>query len=262
VKNILLPQNLRVLRAFVSSDVLIALDFDGTLAPIVKSRGQARMRASTRLALLKLTDRFPCAVISGRAFMDIQGKVSGIPLVEVVGNHGLEWGRPTPTMRRVLTRVGVWRRTLSRELSSIAGTELEDKRFTLSVHYRNSAHPASARKKISRLLEDLPGARIQGGKRVFNVLPVNLGDKGTALERIMARSGCVRAVFVGDDVTDEDVFALGNPERILTIRVGKRRDSRADYFVRDQEAVDLLLAELLKARMPLAAPGPRDSLAA
>jgi trehalose 6-phosphate phosphatase len=59
---------------------------------------------------------------------------------------------------------------------------------------------------------------------------------------------CDTAIYVGDDETDEDVFALDQPGRLLTIRVGRGRGSHAAYYLRAQAAVDDLLALLVRLR--------------
>jgi trehalose 6-phosphate phosphatase len=105
-----------------------------------------------------------------------------------------------------------------------------------------------SREAVLRATAGLPRARVFGGKDVVNVVPRRAPHKGTALETERIRLGCARAIYVGDDETDEDVFALRRPERFLTIRVGRIRSSRADFCIRSQEDVDALLQELLALR--------------
>ena len=83
--------------------------------------------------------------------------------------------------------------------------------------------------------------RLIGGKQVVNILPAGAPHKGLALERARARLGCDTAVYVGDDETDEDVFALDRPGRLLGIRVGRKRSSSAASYVRAQAEIDRLL---------------------
>ena len=72
--------------------------------------------------------------------------------------------------------------------------------------------------------------------------------KGIALERERERLGCDTALYVGDDETDEDVFSLDRPGRLLTIRVGAKRTSAASYYILDQRVIDVLLGRLLETR--------------
>ncbi len=95
---------------------------------------------------------------------------------------------------------------------------------------------------------------------MVNLLPTDAPHKGIALERARTRFACDTAIYVGDDETDEDVFALDQPGRLLTIRVGQKRESLASYFLRNQGEIDRLLETLLgdsPARRPPAAQGAR-----
>ena len=96
--------------------------------------------------------------------------------------------------------------------------------------------------------------RLIRGKQVVNLLPRDAPHKGIALEKARARVGCDTAVYVGDDETDEDVFGLDRPGRLLTVRVGRKRDSLASYFLRDQSEIDRLLIALLSV-VPERRPG-------
>ena len=82
---------------------------------------------------------------------------------------------------------------------------------------------------------------------MVNVLAVEAPDKAAALASLQRRIGCNRVIFVGDDVNDEAAFAVSS-ERVLTVRVGARRQSRATYFVRSQAEMDDFLALLVRAR--------------
>jgi trehalose 6-phosphate phosphatase len=122
---------------------------------------------------------------------------------------------------------------------------IEDKGLSIAVHYRRAPAEARARALVHAAARTLGRARLVGGKRVLNVLPAEAPDKGAALERARSRLRCRRAVYVGDDETDEDVFARARPERLLTIRVGRSRRSSAAYYVRTQAEIDALLRLLL-----------------
>jgi trehalose 6-phosphate phosphatase len=233
-----------VLLQYAWSDVLLAFDYDGTLAPIVRDPTRARMRASTRRLLQRLARRFPCAVISGRARDDALLWLDGVHLVSVVGNHGLEpWQRPTSFEHEVAR----WRDRLAPLLAPYRGVELEDKHVSLAVHYRRSREKRRALAAIHEAVATLGAVRVVGGKQVVNVLPEGAPHKGLALERLRSEQGCDTALYIGDDETDEDVFGLDQPGRLLSIRVGARRGSQASYYLRDQREVDTVLALLLAA---------------
>jgi trehalose 6-phosphate phosphatase len=122
---------------------------------------------------------------------------------------------------------------------------IEDKRLSLAVHYRQSPDHGRAREAIRAAASRLARARVVGGKCVVNVVPRGAPHKGTALEAERQRLRCDAALYVGDDETDEDVFALPARGRI-GIRVGREPGSRARYYVRDQAQVDALLAALIR----------------
>jgi trehalose 6-phosphate phosphatase len=233
-----------IVEQFAWSNVLVAFDYDGTLAPIVDDPAAAQMRPATRRLLQRVALRYPCAVISGRARHDALLWLEGIHLVNVVGNHGLEPWKDPQRYEREVTR---WRARLAETLAPVAGVEIEDKRFSLAIHYRKSRAKQRAVAAIGDAVANLNDARTIGGKQVVNVLPEGAPHKGLALERLLVEHGCDTAIYVGDDETDEDVFALERPGQILSIRIGPRRDSRAAYYLKDQREIDALLEILLRA---------------
>ena len=245
MRDILAPAGRDELRRFARSQTLVAFDFDGTLAPIVTDPDRAAMRPSTRRLLEGVARVYPCVVISGRSREDVGRRLRGAPLAGVVGNHGLEpWhaeSRPTRGVRR-------WIPLLEEELGSIPGIAIEDKGLSIAVHYRQCRDKAKARARVLAAATRLGPARLLGGKQVLNILPAGAPHKGLALERARARLRCEAAVYVGDDETDEDVFALGRPGRLLGIRVGRKRSSSAAFYVRTQRDVDRLLRALLALR--------------
>jgi trehalose 6-phosphate phosphatase len=172
----------------------------------------------------------------------------------VIGNHGAEDARsaagPSPAHR--------WRAELERVLGEHAGVFVEDKRVSLSIHYRQSRQKKRARAAILAAVARIgerEAVRVMGGKQVVNLLPEGAPHKGIALEGARARLGCDTALYVGDDETDEDVFALDQPGRLLGVRVGERAASHADYYLRGQREIDALLRTLIRMRTERVARG-------
>jgi trehalose 6-phosphate phosphatase len=234
-----------VLSQLAWSNALIALDYDGTLAPIVDDPEEARMRDSTRDLLERLARAYPCIVISGRSQQDAMRRTRGTGVYEVIGNHGLEPWRRTEAFS---ARVASWIPQLRDQLADTTGVVIEDKVFSVAVHYRRAPNPKEARAEILRATEGLGEVRVVGGNCVVNLIPLGAPHKGTALEMARAQLHCDLALYVGDDETDEDVFALDDPGSLLTVRVGRDASSRATFYVRDQEQVDVLLARLIELR--------------
>jgi len=245
VKDILAVRHRGVIEPFAWSQTLLAFDFDGTLAPIVDIPDHADMRPLTRGLLSRVAALYPCVVISGRALSDVRKRVRGIDLRGVVGNHGVEPWRATKHIHR---RVREWRPLFEQALQDQPGVEIEDKTYSLAVHYRRSRAKKRVRSVIDRVARNLEDIRVIGGIEVVNLVPADAPHKGIALERERARLRCDTAIYVGDDVTDEDVFALDQPGRLLTIRVGRKLASRADFFIRSQAEIDTLLRTLIGLR--------------
>ncbi|HSE63304.1 MAG TPA: trehalose-phosphatase [Thermoanaerobaculia bacterium] len=243
--DILRPVNRRVLAEFAASNVLLAFDFDGTLAPIVAEPSQARMRSETLRLLTEAASLYPCIVVSGRAQSDLVGRLDGVPVRGVVGNHGVE---PWQASRALSDEVRRWHPQLERKLRGLPGVTIEDKSFSVSVHYRQARDKEKAREQILDAAAALGDVRVIGGIEVVNILPPGAPDKGTALVSERERLGCESAIYVGDDETDEDVFALEDPDRILGIRVGPTPASAAEYSIVSQVEIDALLRVLVELR--------------
>jgi trehalose 6-phosphate phosphatase len=260
MKHLLSPRNLPLLERFAWSRALLAFDFDGTLAPIVVDPEAAQMRARTRELLVRAAGLYPTVVISGRTRADTRKRVAGVPLREVIGNHGAERGsEPGRRPGREASDVRRWRTLLERQLAALPGVFIEDKGLSLSIHYRQSRQKKRARAAIlaavGAIVERQEPVRLMGGKQVVNLLPEGAPHKGMALERARARLACDTALYVGDDETDEDVFALDQPGRLLAVRVGARAVSRATYYLRGQREIDALLGFLIRARADATAQG-------
>lgn len=245
MKNILLGPNRELVEEFTRSNVLLAFDFDGTLSPIVADPARARMRPTTSRLLNDLAILYPCIVISGRAQADVLARLDGIPVRGVIGNHGIE---PWQASERLAEEVERWPPLLRERLSGLPGVRIEDKTLSVAVHYRHSREKKKARAAISEAVRALGDVRLISGKQVVNVLPKAAPDKGAALLEERERLSCEKAIYAGDDDTDEDVFALDQPASLLTIRVGAKTGSLASYYVRSQDVIDELLRFLLELR--------------
>ncbi|OFW07456.1 MAG: trehalose-phosphatase [Acidobacteria bacterium RIFCSPLOWO2_02_FULL_68_18] len=234
----------RILRAFASSNVLLAIDYDGTLAPIAPTPDQARMRVRTRRLFTQVAHRYPSIAISGRPLDDIARRLVGIPIRSVFGNYG---GEPSPQGKPPV-RVGAWVTHLRERLSTLSGVVVEDKGYSVTIHYRRARNKDRAIAAIHDAARALPGARVLGGVEAVTLLPREGPDKGVALQRARRLLRCDTAIYVGDDDTDEDAFASAHPDRLLSIRVGPSRKSRARYHLQRQADIDRLLQSLLTLR--------------
>lgn len=248
--SLLALRNRGLLVDLAESNTLVVLDYDGTLAPITADRARAFMRDETQARLEQLCERYPCAVLSGRARQDVAGRLGAAAVRYVLGAHGADEGRPTVPAQSALDRARVLLSALVRP-----GVELEDKVLCLSVHYRGAPNKRAAREAIQATLLPLSDElRLVLGKAVVDVLPANAPTKGDALRALVAEAGPELVLYVGDDKTDEDAFSAALGRRYLSVRVGRNRSSAARYFLHSQRDIDNLLTFLVRLRPPLPAP--------
>lgn len=234
-----------VLEAFAASNVLVAFDFDGTLAPLVESPERAAMRNSTRRLLTAVARRYPVAVISGRARADVAARLGAVPVSNVTGNHGLEpWGQ-RPGYERLVRK---WTAQVEAAFGGHPGVHVENKNYSLTIHYRRAGGKSRLAARIRRVAQSLSGARVVIGVESVAIVPRGAPNKGDALERVRRSLSCDTAIFVGDDETDEDAFGAGDTWPLLAIRVGARGPSRAAYCLQSQADVDTLLRRLVACR--------------
>lgn len=242
MRNILSRPHIAVLEELLWSNVLLAFDFDGTLAPIVGDPTQAFMRAGTKQLLSRVAALYPVVVISGRARSDLTIRLRGVSAKRLIGNHGSE----VVNSRRHVDEVRAWKERLDRTMKPFVGVEVEDKKHSLAVHYRHCRAKKAARNAAIRVTSTLENVRLIPGKQVINIVPSDAPHKGMALEQERKRLGCDTALYVGDDATDEDVFSLDQPGQLLSIRVGRKVHSAARYFIPSQRSIDSLLRALLE----------------
>jgi trehalose 6-phosphate phosphatase len=235
-----------VLAAFAASNVLLAFDFDGTLAPIVRRPDAARMRRTTRQLLARAARAYPCVVISGRPLDDLTRRLRGVPIWHVVGDHGFESPKSGPVAASAHVRD--WVQQLGTRLAAIRGLVIEEKKNSVTLHYRQVRDKPRVRAAIADAVRHLQDARAVGGAEAVNLLPYSGPHKGSALQQARRAFACDTAIYVGDDDTDEDAFASDGGERLLSIRVGTRMPSAARYRVRSQREVDALLRALIAMR--------------
>jgi trehalose 6-phosphate phosphatase len=224
---------------------LLAFDFDGTLAPIVPTPDEARVPPVESERLARLTHLRPVAVITGRSVEDVAPRLGFVPQF-VVGNHGAE--DPGAANALDMSALEAFRRRLAREAELLTGcgVEVEDKGYSMALHYRRAPDRSAAQRCIEALLRELePGLHFFGGKLVANVVVAGAPDKGDAVAALVARAHADAALFVGDDINDEAVFARAEPDW-LTVRIGRDDPlSKADFFLDSHADMAELLQLLL-----------------
>lgn len=236
--------------------MLIALDFDGTIAPIVPHPEDAQLLPAARPVLHALAARgdTEIALISGRSLRDLRSRI-GIENLYYAGNHGLEIHGPDldDTVAGALELVPRVQRCFAELAETVgrhAGVFLENKQLSLSVHYRMVHEPAEQQRVVDavhRVFDaDPAGLRLTTGKRVLEIRPDIDWHKGKALLYIIEEIEAVRnasmlPLFVGDDRTDEDAFAAldGNGAGVL-VGAPDAHTEATSYVRTPDEAVALL----------------------
>ena len=250
--------------------VLLVFDYDGTLTPIVDNPEQADLPEETKEVIQALTQqrRFTLGIISGRALSDLRHRI-GIEELIYAGNHGLEIEGPdisfiNPMAEDTKPVLHTIYQVLSSVLKPIPGVLVEDKELTLSVHYRmvgegESNLVSSIFEGVVSTARSLKKIRITSGKKVYEVRPEVDWDKGKAIAMILDRFGRSRAalkplaVFLGDDLADEDGFKVVNKRGGISIFVGgEKNDSAARYYLKSPKEVEQFLSMLLSMQK-----GPR-----
>jgi trehalose 6-phosphate phosphatase len=244
--------------------IILLLDYDGTLTPIVDRPEDADIPYGTRDVLRSLSRMpgFTIGIISGRSLASVKEKV-GLSGVLYAGNHGLEiedesgtvWVEPAAEKARtIIHELG---QRLTSALEQIAGARVEDKGLSLSVHYRlvDERDMPEVNRVFKQIAysSQLPGdIRTTHGKKVLEIRPAVAMDKGVAIEMIINKRKldiCGRfPIYLGDDQTDEDGFmSVERHANSMSVFVGEPNgQSSARYFLKSPAEVTTFLVMLLE----------------
>ncbi|CAI9092519.1 OLC1v1027775C1 [Oldenlandia corymbosa var. corymbosa] len=266
-----------IMNAANGKQIVVFLDYDGTLTPIVDDPEKAFMSPAMRSAVRDVAKKFSTAIISGRSRDKVYGFVK-LEELYYAGSHGMDIKGPVtqsmsyeckyqtkaldhqgneltifqpaqdflPSIKELLNR-------LKKETCDIEGVFIEDNRFCLSVHYRHVPENdyAALEKIIKSVLEEYPKFRMNFGKKVMELKPSIEWNKGNAVLYLLdtlgyANSSDVFPIFIGDDKTDEDAFKVirsskqGCPILVSSIP----RDTRALSSLQDPTEVESFLIRL------------------
>ena len=232
--------------------LLVATDYDGTVAPPVDDPMLAVPLRETSVALRSLAslEQTSVGVISSRALRDLAA-LSRFPAeIHLVGSHGSEFDvdfalRIDPETRAARDRLG-------EELAEIAnrypGTSLEQKPASITFHTRN-ADPDEITRALAEVEEvaaRTEGIMVRHGKQRCE-LSLLQADKGRALETLRANVSATAVLFIGDDITDEDALeTLGGPD--VGIKVGDDGPTAAEFRIAGTTEVANLLGTLAARR--------------
>ena len=216
--------------------VLLLLDYDGTLTPIVNQPDMAVLPTDTRKSLLDLSHRekYIIGIISARSLEDIINRV-GIDELIYGGNHGLELRGPGlnfvhPEAAQLTGSVNQAYERLQQGVADMAGVLIEHKGLTLTVHYRSTSEGFVHEVKES--VEAVVGPFVESGaliiapgKKALEIRPDVAWDKGKAISRLQETfPQASLTVFFGDDLADEAGFTAAQDSGGLGIFVGPARE--------------------------------------
>ncbi|GAA1833075.1 bifunctional alpha,alpha-trehalose-phosphate synthase (UDP-forming)/trehalose-phosphatase [Agromyces salentinus] len=235
--------------------LLVALDFDGTLAPLVDQPDEARATERARAAMARLVAApdTRLALVSGRALDSLGHVAEPGEGVLLSGSHGVELkldtGAITLDLRDAeLLKLDQLTRILEQVAAETPGSRLEHKPAGLALHTRGLSSSAAAAMQLlarERVAAELGGVTVRMGKSVIE-FAVRSTDKGESFIRLRQHARATAAIYVGDDVTDEDAFASLD-EGDIGVKVGQGK-SIAPYRVRNPDDVAELLERLATAR--------------
>ncbi len=235
---------------------VLFMDYDGTLTPIVERPDMAVLSKDMRDILKELSHKCTIAIVSGRLREDVENLV-GIEGIFYAGSHGFDIKGPSfsliqdeakstiPLMSKIASDV---RSTLGK----IKGVIIEDKKFSVAVHYRlleDEKNFNIIRDYVNNLVKDNLSLRLMEGKKVFEILPRIDWNKGRAIRWITRALGLsfdkTNVIYMGDDTTDEDAFRMIRARGTGILVSDKAKTSAADFMVSSPAEVKILFQNIL-----------------
>ncbi len=238
-------------------NIFVALDYDGTLTPIVDRPEDAVISLSMRQKVKELAAVCTLVIISGRDLKDVRELV-GIDSLIYAGSHGFDISGPEGvdiSFRQgddLLPVLDTAEKQMRASLDGISGSAVERKKYSIAVHYRLVAESDITRVEtiVDTTLADHKSLVKGSGKKVFELRPDIDWDKGKALLWIIDALGFelnkTVPVYIGDDTTDEDAFAVIGWNGIgIVVSEGKIDDmTSARYSLANTEEVGSFLQKL------------------
>ncbi|WP_045217102.1 trehalose-phosphatase [Desulfonatronovibrio magnus] len=245
--------------SFKNKQVAVFLDYDGTLTPIVDDPDKALLPDDTQSILIELADIVPVAVISGRDRPDVR-RLVGLNNIYYAGSHGFDIAGPDQKethperVEEFLPELDKAEEKIRSNIADIDGAWVERKKFSIAVHYRKVKETDI--KQVKKAVENVSGDHhklsISGGKKIFEFKPEINWHKGKALlwllDKLDLDKHQVIALYIGDDVTDEDAFDVLKGKGIGVVVMEKPRDTKADYRLQSPEEVGIFLEKIIQTQ--------------
>lgn len=249
----------------------VFLDYDGTLTPIAALPELATLSGEMQDTVRRVAAAWPTTIVSGRGREDVTALV-GLDGINYAGSHGFDIAGPEvpgfflEVDAALAPVVAEATEELRRRTAQIPGVSVEDKKFSVAVHYRLAAENRvpEVERIVDEALADRPKLEKGLGKRVFELRPAREWDKGKAVLWLLDALGLdgpdVVPIHIGDDVTDEDAFRALDGRGVGILVTEIPRPTAARYSLQDTIEVRELLERLtdLSARWR---PAPRHAKA-
>jgi len=232
------------------------LDYDGTLTPIVRRPEDAVMSEKMRSVISELSGLCPLAVISGRDLNDVRSLIK-IDDIFYAGSHGFDiagpddWHTENQRGQEFLPVLETAETEIKERLKDIPGARMERKKLSIAAHYREVPEDKAdlVEKAVDEVLAKHPELRKGYGKKVYEMQPDIDWDKGKALLWLLKKldldSPEVLPFYIGDDVTDEDAFAVLIKKGIGIVVSDEKRSSKANYKLKDPSEVLVFLKKII-----------------
>ncbi|RLN30429.1 hypothetical protein C2845_PM05G21830 [Panicum miliaceum] len=256
-----------IVQLAASKEIVLFLDYDGTLSPIVNDPDEAYISDEMRRTLQDVARCFKTSIVSGRARAKVL-KFVGIDEINYAGSHGMdiklstatteeEHGSYQPAEEHLAAITEVYN-SLLRATKEIDGAGVENNKYCVSVHFRNVATEdhLRVRKVVEEVLQTKGGGlKMTEGHKVYEVRPPTHWNKGDAVLYLLEhlRLGDLAKVFpiyIGDDRTDEDAFkALREKTSGVGILVSEAaKQTHAFYTLEDPSQVMEFLKLLVRGK--------------
>lgn len=223
------------------NDSFLLLDYDGTLTPLRKTPDEAILAVRTRRLIEAISKLDNCKVtlVSGRSVKDLK-QLAQFKNVTYIGNHGFETQDEKYNSNVSLhkdIRYALWNthKRLCESLCDIKGIIIENKKFTISVHYRmvSPIQFPRIRNTVQEIMRECARndqLSLFDEKNTIDIRPTGGWNKGWAAKKVLSKYSNFIPICIGDDITDEDMFEAFKGIGI-NIRVGKCVGSKAEYYV-------------------------------
>ncbi len=241
--------------------LVVFLDYDGTLTPIVAHPEDAVLSEPMRASVRSLAARCTVAVVSGRDLRNVRSLV-GIEGIFYAGSHGFEiagpagWRAGYEEGAAFLPLLDTVERELEAALAGVEGAQVERKKFSVAAHYRNvrTGQDEHVRRAVDDVLSRYPSLRVSPGKKVWDIQPAIEWNKGKALLWLLGQlnldSCATLPLYIGDDTTDEDAFRVVYDRGIGIVVREEPRRTMAQYALDNTDQVRAFIGALASSSPP------------